>query len=154
MKRYRVLEHTADLGIELEASRLDEAIGVAACAMFELMGEPQAVLGAATVEVTADGVDREDLLVGLLTELLAALELEGAYLDAVDEVIVAPPVEKHGEQALWRATLRGRARRVDRQSDDLGLIEIKAVTYHDLVLEPFEIVDGSVHWRVRVIFDL
>ncbi len=87
--------------------------------------------------------DREDLLVRLLSELLARFELDGLYVESA----ACTPLEERGD-AEWRAVLRCTGGRVDRSKEG-GLVEVKAVTYHGL-----ELRQESGRWRAQVFVDL
>ncbi len=142
---YTVLDHTADLGIIVQGDSLEAVFSCASQAMFALMGEPQQPDPKfAPIHIEADGDSLEDLLVNLLSELLAAFELEGQYLSALPRVVLTEL-----GAGRWCAVLDGESQYVDR-SIPQELIEIKAPTYHALAVRFPK--PGLV--AARVIFDL
>ena len=135
--RYSVLSHTADTGIEAVGRSLNELLENLAFGMFDLMydvaglprGEP-ARLEVATGRPT-------ELLVDVLSELLYRSETLDVAYRAIEVAIETPTTTITATAA---------------STTDAGLKgpPIKAVTYHDLLVE--EQSDGS--WRGRVIFDV
>src|SRR5262245_17364275 len=69
--RYDRIDHTADLGIEVRAASLPELFEDAALAMFDLLTDLSRVEPKVARRIDLSGVDREDLLVGWLAELLS-----------------------------------------------------------------------------------
>ena len=136
---YREIEHTADVGLELEASDLKAAFEVTAASMFDLICDLDSVGGGVrrTVRIRAREGDLENMMVRWLTELLFVFESERLLLSRFD-------VSKLTSDAL-EADVVGE--RFDRDRHPVKL-EIKAATYHDMVVDER---DGL--WFVRVIFD-
>jgi len=69
---YREIEHTADVGLELEAPDLKAAFALAAASMFDLMCDLDTVGDDVrrTVRARARDGDLENMMVRWLTELL------------------------------------------------------------------------------------
>ena len=132
---WREIEHTADWAMEVWAPNLEELLEQAARGMY---GLAETVIedggGGDERAVTVDAIDREDLVVSFLSELLFLAEMEGVALEA-------PRVQLVGERRL-EAT--GRAAPIAKQSK-----AIKAVTYHGV-----EVVASGEGLRVRVVFDV
>ena len=76
---YNEIEHTADVGMELEAADLKDAFELAAASMFDLMCDLDSVRHSVcrTVRVRARDADLENMMVRWLTELLYVFESEG-----------------------------------------------------------------------------
>jgi len=134
---FREFEHTGDLGIELDAPTRGELFRRAAVALAMLLVETASVAEIEDREIAVEAQADLDLMHDLLTELLALFTVEGfIWRDA--------SVTEAGR--LLRVTLRGEpfdpARHAFRG-------EIKAVTYHQLMVENSP--DG---WRSRIIFDV
>ena len=115
---YRWVEHTAELGLELEAGSDEQLFADALAAFAELVeggarGEP------ARHRVELEGRTRADLLVAWLEELLFLADAEAFVPERVEELEL-------GERTL-RAAVAGRA------GSPRPLV--KAVTYHDLQFE-------------------
>jgi SHS2 domain-containing protein len=136
---YREIEHTADVGLELEAPDLKAAFALAAASMFDLMCDLDTVGDDVrrTVRTRARDGDLENMMVRWLTELLYVFESERLLLSGFDVV----KLEDGGIEA-----------EVVGEQFDPGLhavkLEIKAATYHELAVDQVEGV-----WHVRVIFD-
>jgi SHS2 domain-containing protein len=140
---HRLVEHTADGGFEVWGPTLGDLYAEAAVALFALMGRPTTLARPMSLVVNASGIDREDLLVRLLSELLARFELEGFFATAATCLRVEA---RAGVGA--RATLRCEGGRVDARRES-GLAAIKAVTYHGLSVRAD---DGG--FRARVFVDV
>lgn len=137
MPRYRVLPHTADVGIAAAGGTLAEAFENAAFGLFDLVFDLSTVSGAEECRVAVAGDTPGELLVAWLSALLAEAEVRGLAFCRfrVEEV--------GGGRLVGSAT--------GAPSDTLELRgpPVKAVTYHDLAVE--ECAGG---WEVRVIFDV
>jgi len=136
---YREIEHTADVGLELEAPDLKAAFALAAASMFDLMCDLDTVGDDVrrTVRARARDGDLENMMVRWLTELLYVFATEGLLLSRFDVT------------RLTSDTLEAEV--VGEQFDPGRHVfksELKAATYHDLVVDRVEGV-----WLVRVIFD-
>jgi SHS2 domain-containing protein len=159
----RPLDHTADVGLEVEAPSLAELFRRAAAGLMVLMGagDPEqgdaaeaeagvaVAVPAEVVEVVVEGPDLEVLLVGWLRELLFLCEVRGvAYAGAeFDEL----------GDGLLRARVRGVPGRPAPGR------ELKAVTYHGARVAQRDgndegddgaegVPDGG--WIAAVIFDV
>lgn len=148
------IEHTADLGMEVEASSLEELFRRAAAGMMVLVRERNGLAGAATashsappagqganeqeeriVELGHESDDVAGLLVRWLRELLYLQEVEGFV---------------YGEAEFDRidgSGLRARIRSAPASAPPIR--EIKGVTYHGL-----EVARRNGIWHTRVIFDI
>ena len=129
------LDHTADVGLVLEAPDLPELLRRAALALGWLLTEapPPAVSETRSLEVEAE--DAAALLRSWLRELLHWHEDDG-FLPA--EVRVDQAVE-----GRVRAVVAGGVPEAE------PVREIKGVTFHDLVAEP-----RGGGWWGRVVFDV
>jgi SHS2 domain-containing protein len=135
--RWEEIDHTADVGIRVEAASREELFSGACRAMFELMYGPQddpAPTRKRSVEVSGDS--DTDLLWEFLSEALGWAEVDRAAYYQADVVL--------GDRSL-RADLSGPS------IDDLELAgpPIKAVTYHGL-----EVKQTESNWTATVIFDV
>lgn len=137
--RYTEIEHTADVGVELVAGDLTAAFETAAAAMFDMMCRLDLVADdwRRTVEVEARRDDLENLLVRWLSELLYVHESAGVLLSRFEITSL--------EDGRLVADVAGE--RIDTARHPVG-IEIKAPTYHDLLID-----ESQEGFRVRVIFD-
>jgi len=125
---FRLLDHTADLCLEISGSDLPELFANAILAVYRLLGlPPDATLHAGDhdhedASFVVAGVDQEDLLVRLLGELLFRAEADGIRF-------VPSRVSLCGEPGRVELRLNGRWEGFP-LSSRYGGREIKAVTYH------------------------
>lgn len=133
---YTVLSHTADTGIEATAPTLEALISELAAGMFSLVAR---VDGPLEVEAKAEvaSPSTEGLVVDVLSDLL--------YLSEVEELVFA----EFQVSVAVENTATVLARGVSLEEAEVTGPPIKAVTYHDLVVE--ETADG---WLGRVYFDV
>jgi len=136
--RFNTIEHTADIGIEVEASSLEELFAGAGQAMFSIMVEEGTVEPALRREVSLDATDLPELMFKWLNELIFLVSAQRLLLCEF-EVKIA------GEQRL-EAVVKGEE--IDPARHGLEL-EIKAATYHDM-----EVLRRGEEWYARVIFDV
>jgi SHS2 domain-containing protein len=136
--RFRTIEHTADVGIEVEADSLAELFSGAAQAMFSIMVEPGGIEQKVERTVRLEASDIEELMFRWLNELIFFVSGEGLILSGFDVTSVS-------DKAL-EAVVRGEP--IDPEKHNLEL-EIKAATYHELEVSRR---DGS--WFARAIFDV
>lgn len=136
---YREIEHTADVGLEVEAPDLKSAFELVAAAMFDMIVSLDGVeeTWRGTVEVSGRRDDLENLVVRWLSELLYISEAAGVILSRFE-------IERLDEDGV-SAAVAGEA--INPNRHDIK-IEIKAPTYHGLAIEK---TDGG--YTVRVIFD-
>jgi len=135
---YRTIEHTADIGIEVEAPDQAGIFTRSALAMFDLM------FGLGTIGrkekrlVVAHGDSLEEMLVAWLNEVL--------YACAADKMVFSKftDAELSGDSfSAW-----GWGERID-PVVHIQDMEIKAATYHGL---GFRATEGG--WTARIIFDV
>jgi SHS2 domain-containing protein len=138
MKRFDVVEHTADTGIVAYGGDMREAFANAAYGMFSLMADLEQVREETSRYVEADAGDRESLAVSWLNELLYMFDVEGIVFkrfDILELTNTRLKADAYGEKAeASRHGLRG---------------GVKAATYHML-----KVSEDRGRWRVRVIFDV
>ena len=131
---YRILEHTADIGIEATAADVPTLFSeaVRATAAVILDAEPPPAFDRVAVAAEAD--DPAALLAEILQEALWRFESQGWLpVDAELEVSTGTAAGTFG--VVNQVTIGGPA--------------IKAVTYHELAVE--RTADG---WRATVFFDV
>jgi protein archease len=138
---WTVLDHTADVGIEVHAATLDALFADAASALCDVITDVERIEARveAACELTAEAPDL--LLVTWLEELLFRFDSEGV-LYPCGEVRVA------GAEGAWTLAARLRGEAYDPRRHPLK-VQVKAVTYHGL-----EVARDEQGWRARVIFDL
>ena len=136
---YREIEHTADVGMELDAPDLRTALELSAAAMFDMICDLESVGDSwkRVVSVESRDGDLENLLVRWLTELL--------YVHETERVLLSGFSVRKLDARLIEGHVTGE--RIDPDRNVVRL-EIKAVTYHNLMIE-----ETAGSWEVRVIFD-
>ena len=135
---YRTIEHTADIGIEVEAPDTAGLLTRCALAMFDMMFGLDSISKSIKVRIAAEGDDIGELLVAWLNEVL--------YVYAVEKVVFSDFVPEVVTENRFSAIAWGE--KLDPGKHDVGL-EIKAATYHALSIEH---LDDT--WKARVIFDV
>jgi len=135
MKRFEVLDHTADALLRAYGESIEECFANAAIGMFDIIVDLSTVecVGESMIIVKND--DREGLLVDFLTELI--------YLYEVERVLPCD-VSVEMQKGELRATIKGEA--IDPARHRIKT-EIKAVTYHMLEI-------NEEKGFVQVLFDL
>jgi len=138
MKRYELLDHTADIGIKAFGRDLPEAFGNAAYAMFDIITFTEEIKEKQSFDIQITAAHIEDLLITWLDELLFKYETE-RFLFKEFKI-------KDLSDTNLNATIFGE--KVDLKKHEIK-VEIKNVTYHQLKVE--KTADG---WELQVIFDL
>ena len=139
-KKFEIIEHTADIGIEAKGRDPAELFENAAAGMFEIMADTGSLqpTESVRVEVAPGLTGLDDLLVAWLEELIFICETRSLLFQRaeVDQVGVGRVAgTAFGEPLGNRGVIRD---------------EPKAVTYHQLRVE--ELPSGG--WTCRVIFDV
>ncbi len=135
---FREIEHTADLGIEVEADTPQELFRRAGLALFSLMVSLDNVEAREEREETIEAEGWDDLLHDWLSSLLCQFLQDGFIAAAIT-------IDKI-DSAHVHARLAGEKLDYNRHAFET---EIKAVTYHQLSVQC-----ENGHWRARVIFDV
>lgn len=136
MKRFRLIEHTADTGLIAYGHSLAEAFANAAYGLFSIMAELRQVREVESRPVTVSGEDSESLLFEWLNSLIYVFEVEHLLCKRFD-------ITEFTEHNL-KAICRGERYDPSRHHLKIG---VKSATYHMLK------VDGEKN-RVQVIFDV
>ena len=136
MKRFQLIEHTADTGLIAYGNSLAEAFANAAYGLFSIIAELKKVRGAESQLVTVSAEDIESLLFNWLNDLIYIFDVEHYLLKRFD-------ISEFTENNL-KATCWGEKYDSSRHQLKLG---VKSATYHMLK------VDGEKN-RVQVIFDV
>jgi protein archease len=138
MPRFRILEHTADIGFEAFGSTLPEVFENAARAMAHLIADPATVRPVEEVRIEVQGTDPPDLLVNWLSEILYQHDAERCLFRDFR-------VENLGEHAAsgiaWGEKINPARHRTN--------LMVKAITYHQLSLQ-----QTASGWRAQVYVDI
>ena len=138
---FRFLDHTADIGIEVEADDVSGLFAEAALAFADCITELESLDETLLREIRLTAATRELLLVDWLNELLYIFEASGELFRAFE-------CEVREAGAGWEIVAQARGAKFDDKVHRLK-VPIKAVTYHGLEVGR----DGNA-WRARVIFDI
>ncbi|MCD6082920.1 archease [Candidatus Aerophobetes bacterium] len=138
MKKYELIDHTADIGVKVRGKSVGELFENAAYAMFDLIADLDRVEKREVLEVEIEGEGMDELLADWLRELLYKFNGERHLLKdfKIEEI----------DQKSLKARVRGEKLDLSRHSLKM---EIKAVTYYGL-----EIKRTSEGWQAQVIFDV
>ena len=138
MQNYRLIEHTADMGLSARADSREELFSACALALREMLVGASPVRAGKTRRLTVCGMDDGELLVNWLNELLYLFESEGLLLAEVKSLMFQK--EELIAEILWEAfdPIRHSLER-----------EVKMVTYHQL-----QVGAGERGWKARVYVDL
>jgi len=135
---YEFFEHTADLGLRVQAPDLEELFAEAGLGLFSVIVDNlDEVRATRTIDIRIEGRDRVYLLFDWLHELLVTFDTRRLVLA---EFHVR--VHEDGLQA------RALGEELDPERHRL-LHEVKAITYHGLKLE-----QTASGWQAEVIVDI
>jgi SHS2 domain-containing protein len=140
MKHYEIIDHTADIAIKAYGETLEDAFGMMADAMFDIITDKSPINSSQTIEFEVEADDMESLLVRFLSKLIVIHETDRLVLK--DFKVIFPTIGHlhaigHGEP-------------FDTEKHGGGM-HIKGVSYHML-----EIIDsqGKKESSVQVLFDI
>jgi SHS2 domain-containing protein len=136
---FREIDHTADLGIEVEGDTVQELFRRAGLALFSLMVSLEGVETREEREVLVEAEGWEDLIHDWLSRLLHIFLLDGFIAQTIE---VTGITAERVEARLW-------GEKLDFERHDF-YTEIKAVTYHQLSVS--QSANGC--WQARIIFDV
>jgi len=138
MKRFRVLDHTADIGLVVYGEDLRSLFENAGEAFFHLITDLKKVRRRIERRIHIERESLDRLMVDWLSELLYLHEVENLLFKGFK-------VESVGEEGL-RAIVRG-----EPFQEGVHVIKtvVKAVTYHQI-----EVRQKNGRWRAQIIFDL
>jgi SHS2 domain-containing protein len=136
--KYRIFDHTADLGIEVHGETLSDLFANAVLAIADMTADTDRVRARQTKVIEASGADRDDLWVNFLRESLYAVNgehflIKECHIKQISDTSVTAEIK--GEPF----------------DPDVHRIkkEIKAVTYHQASINQ----DGP-RFKGRVILDV
>ncbi|MDD3846814.1 MAG: archease [Syntrophorhabdaceae bacterium] len=135
MDSFRVLDHDADIRLEIYGASMEELFHHAAVAIFSLITDPVHVEPALTKEITVSG--NGELLINFLNELLFIWDVERF-------IPVDASVSFHAKGLT--AVLKGEVFNENRHVIE---VEMKAVTYH-----AFAITEENGKFKANIIIDV
>ncbi len=138
MKRFEILDHTADIGLVIYGENLKALFENAGEAFFRLITDLRKVRRRIERRINIGGESLDRLMVDWLSELL--------YLHDVENLLFKGfKVESVGKDGL-KAIVKGEP---FREGVHVIKTEVKAVTYHRI-----EVRQEKGGWRAQVILDL
>jgi SHS2 domain-containing protein len=137
-KKYRILKRSSDLAIKVFGKSQEELFGNSAYALFDLMTDIDNVQVQERLPLEVEGVDRDDLMVNWMRELLYLYQGSGYLLKEfrLDEV----------KEDRVRGEVAGEKLDPDRHEIKR---EIRTVAYHQSRMER-----TGDQWTAQVIFEL
>ena len=138
LKKYEIIEHTADIGIKAFGENLEESFENAAKAMFDLITDNSKIENVGQYIINLKAPDFEQLLVDWLSELL--------FLNSAKNLVFGIfNIEIDKKHCSLKANIFGE--KFNLSKHNIGT-EIKAVTYHMLQ------VTNKYPFIVQVLFDI
>jgi SHS2 domain-containing protein len=138
MRRYKILDHTADIGVIVYGKDLKALFENAGGAFFHLICDLRKVKSRIEKKIEIKGEPLERLMVDWLSQLL--------YLHDVENLLFKKfSVESVGENGL-KATAAGEP---FQEGVHVIKTEVKAVTYHQI-----QVYQEDEGWKAQIIFDL
>jgi len=138
MKKYELIEHTADVGIKAYGKNISEAFENAAKGMFDIITNCSKINNVGEYNIQLEAPDFEQLLVDWLSELL--------FLNSTKNLVFGFfKVEIDKDHPYLSASVFGEKYNIDKHK--IGN-EIKAVTYHMLEIKKKRL------YHVQILFDI
>jgi SHS2 domain-containing protein len=134
----REIEHTADLGLEVEAPTLALVFERAALAVLALMVDLATIEARERAAVAVEGAGLDEVLHDWLQDLVVRVQTGG--------IVACEVAVEHADGVRVRGVIAGE--RVDPSRHRL-YTEIKGVTYHQLAVR-----ERGEGWWARVILDV
>jgi protein archease len=136
--KYRLIDHTADIGIHVFGSELETLFANAAIAMVEQITDLGTLNGSNKSEIRVAGNDWADLMVNWLREVLYLWSGRQMLVKGVHIVTIS----EYALTATANVDLYDPGRHIIKH-------EIKAVTYHQI-----QVYEGPNGWEATIIFDI
>jgi SHS2 domain-containing protein len=138
MKRFEILDHTADIGLIVYGDDLNALFENAGEGFFHIITDLRKVKRRIERPITLGGESLDRLIVDWLNELLYLHDVESLLFKGFE-------IKSVGKNGL-RAIVKG-----EPFQEGIHVIktEVKAVTYHQI-----EVRQESGYWRAQIIIDL
>jgi SHS2 domain-containing protein len=146
MKRFELVDISADAGIAAFGGNVRELFENAAAGMYSLITNVESVHERKTIDVAIERDSLEGLLVAWLNELIFRFDVDGFIAKKIVITGLSIPPEEAGKPLAVRASLSGEEFDPARHE---GKLLLKAATYHNLRIEK----TGDI-WRSEIIFDV
>jgi len=137
-KKFRFIDHTADIGVVIFGESLPELFQHAAQSFFSVVTEPKTIHEVETHSFSLDAPGLEELLVSWLNEFLYLFETQGLLFSRFE---IKNLNQEHLEAIAWGEKYTAEKHPIKRI--------IKAVTFHQLTIQK-----QRGRWKTQIIFDL
>jgi SHS2 domain-containing protein len=137
-KKFRFIDHTADIGVVVYGKSLTELFQNAAESFFSVVTEPKTIHEVETRTFSLDAPGLEELLVSWLNEFLFLFETQGLLFSRFE---IKNLTKEHLEATAWGEKYVEGKHPIKRV--------IKAVTFHQLSVQK-----QKGMWKTQIIFDL
>ncbi len=135
---YTLLDHTADLAIQIRGADLKSLFENAGMALMHLMIAGSTIARPTSTEISVRGQDLTDLMVRWLGEILYLFSGDSRVVTSIHIQVIRP----EGLTALVEAVP------FDARSHEVQT-DVKAVTYYQA-----EVARMDDHWLARIVFDI
>lgn len=137
-KKYVQLDHTGDVRIKVFGNSIPDLFINAAYALFDTITDVDKIESQIAEAIEVSGIDKEELLVNWLSELNYLFVTESKIFNKFE-------IEYFRDNEL-SATVLGEKFNTHKHTFHT---EIKAVTFHDLLIEKV-----GKHWETKIVFDI
>lgn len=141
MKKFEVIEHTADMGIKAYGKDLSELFTNAAYGMASLITDLEKVNPKDSKDISLQAENREELLVSWLNEII--------YLSASKSMLFSRFEVSEIDERHLKAKIFGEGFDTTRHQIET---EFKAATYHRLKISNSTLPEGGL--QAEIIFDI
>jgi SHS2 domain-containing protein len=137
-KKYKLIDHTADFGMQVFGSDPQELFTNAALALFDVITEMDELTGRDSCHIRTSGEDWSDLMINWLREILYLWNGKERLVKSIQ--ILSLSEEKISAKIYFDAYM---------PDHHTIKTEVKAVTYHQI-----QVKSSPSGWEARVIFDI
>ena len=137
-EKYRLIDHTADFGIQVFGSDPQELFINAALALFDVITEMDELTGRGSCHIRTSGEDWSDLMINWLREILYLWNGKERLVKSIQ--ILSLSEDKISAKIYFDAYM---------PDHHTIKTEVKAVTYHQI-----QVKSNPSGWEARVIFDI
>ena len=141
MKRFEVIEHTADMGIKAYGKDLSELFTNAAYGMASSITDLEKVNPKDVEDISLEAENKEELLVSWLNEII--------YLSASQSMLFSKFEVSEIDDRHLKARIFGEEFDIDKHKIET---EVKAATYHRLKISNSTLPEGVL--QAEIIFDI
>jgi len=141
VKKFEVIEHTADMGIKAYGKDLAELFTNAAYGMASLITDLEKVNPKDSQDISLEAENREELLVSWLNEII--------YLSASKSMLFSKFEVSEIDENHLKAKIFGEGFDITRHQIET---EFKAATYHRLKISSSTLPEGIL--QAEIIFDI